>query len=184
MTDVRFGRFLARVTACHVVTYFVCGVIAYYAFDYAGAFASPDVSCYLRPVSSKWIPWGPSLNVVRGLIFALALFPFRGVFLEERHGWLKLWGLLLGLCVLSTAGPAPGSVEGLIYTQMPWTAQLLGLREVVAQTLAFSYLLVAWHHRPGRAWGIVMGAIMVLVVLAGIGGTLAAQLPVSPSDAR
>jgi hypothetical protein len=69
---------------------------------------------------------------------------------------------------LSTAGPAPGSVEGLIYTQMPWTAQLLGLREVVAQTLAFSYLLVAWHHRPGRARGIVMGAIMVLVVLASI----------------
>jgi len=48
---------------------------------------------------------------------------------------------------------------------------------VVAQTLAFSYLLVAWHHRPGRAWGIVMGAIMALVVLASIGGTLALQPP-------
>jgi hypothetical protein len=79
------------------------------------------------------------LRLCRGArIFALALFPFRRVFLEERHGWLKLWGLLLGLCILSAAGPAPGSVEGLIYTQMPWTAQLLGLREVVAQTLAFS----------------------------------------------
>jgi hypothetical protein len=177
MNDVRFGRFLARVTACHVVTYFVCGVIAYYAFDYAGAFASADVSCYLRPIHSKWIPLGPSLNVVRGFIFALALFPFRSVFLDERYGWLKLWGLLLALCILSTAGPAPGSVEGLIYTQVPWTAQLLGLRETVVQTLAFSYLLVAWHHRPGRAWGIAMGTIMVLVVLAAIGGTLAAQPP-------
>lgn len=177
MTDVRFGRFLARVTACHVVTYFVCGVIAYFAFDYAGASASADVSCYLRPIGSKWIPWGPSLNVVRGFIFALALFPFRNVFLQERFGWLKLWGLLFGLCILSTAGPAPGSVEGLIYTQMPWTVQLLNLRETVAQTLAFSYLLVAWHRRPRRAWGIVMGAIMLLVVLAGIGGTLAPQPP-------
>ena len=33
MTDVRFGGFLARVTACHVVTYFVCGVIAYGTAD-------------------------------------------------------------------------------------------------------------------------------------------------------
>jgi len=45
MTDVPFGRFLARVTACHVVTYFVCGVIAYYAFDYAGAGGPRVFSC-------------------------------------------------------------------------------------------------------------------------------------------
>jgi hypothetical protein len=62
MTDVRVGRFLVRVTACHVATYFVCGAIAYYAFDYAGAFSSPDISCDLRPISSKWIPLGPSLE--------------------------------------------------------------------------------------------------------------------------
>lgn len=122
MTDVSLGRFVVRVTACHVVTYFVCGLIAYCAFDYAGAFASADLSCYLRPTSSKWIPLGPSLNVIRGLVFALALFPFRRIFLEEPHGWLRLWGLLLGLCILSTATPAPGSVEGLIYTPMAWEA--------------------------------------------------------------
>jgi len=177
MADVSFSRFLARVTACHVVTYFICGAIAYYAFDYGAVFASTNLSCYMRPISSKWIALGPSLNVVRGLIFALALFPFRRVFLDERRGWLKLWGLLVGLCILSTAGPAPGSVEGLIYTLVPWRGQLLGLREVVAQTLAFSYVLVAWHRRPHRAWAAVMGTLMVLLIFMSLAAAFAPQPP-------
>jgi hypothetical protein len=32
--------------------------------------------------------------------------------------------------------------------------------------VAFSYLLVARHQRPGRAWGIVMGAIMNVAMAA------------------
>ncbi len=175
MEDVSFGRFLARTTACHMVTYFIFGLIALFAFDYARAFASDNLSCFMLPTNSKWVALGPGLQIFRGLIFALALYPFRGVFLAGRQGWLTLWGLLIGLCILSTAGPAPGSVEGLIYTKIPWRAQLLGLREVVAQTLAFSYLLVAWHRHPRRAWGIVMGILTALVLLLSIAGATLPQ---------
>ncbi len=174
MSEVSFARFWARVTACHVVTYFVFGVLAYYLFDYAAVFASETLSCYMRPTTSKWIALGPSLQVFRGLIFAVALWPFRHVFLEGQHGWLKLWGLLVGLSILSTAGAAPGSVEGLIYTQPYWLDQIKGLREVLAQTAAFSYLVVAWHRKPRRAWGYVMGIAMVLIVLMSVAGALAA----------
>jgi hypothetical protein len=169
------GRFLVRTTACHVVTYFIFGAIAFYAFDYATAFASANLSCYMLPTSSKWVALGPALQVFRGLIFALALYPFRRVFLESRRGWLSLWGLLLGLSILSSAGPSPGSVEGLIYTRIPWLDQLVGLREVVAQTLAFSYLLVAWYQRPRRAWGAVIGVLAVLAILLSIAGAVAPQ---------
>ena len=172
MTNEGFGRFFARVTACHMATYFVFGVAAYVLFDYAAVFQSEYLSCYMRPTTSKWIAIGPALQWIRGLVFAAALYPFRHVFLEGARGWLKLWGLLLGLAILSTAGPAPGSVEGLIYTKVPPLDQLLGLREVVAQTLAFSWLLVAWYTRPHRAWGIVLYGLTAVVVLMSVAGAV------------
>jgi hypothetical protein len=165
-----FGRFLARVTACHVVTYFVFGVAAYLLFDYAATFQSEHLACYMRPTTSKWVALGPALQWIRGLVFAAALYPFRHVFLEGARGWLKLWGLLLGLAILSTAGAAPGSIEGMIYTQIPPLDQILGLREVVAQTLAFSWLLCAWYARPHRAWGIVLYGLAAIAILLGVAG--------------
>jgi hypothetical protein len=175
MTDTTFGRFFVRVTACHMVTYFVAGVLAFYLADYKTAFASENLACYMLPTSSKWVTLGPLLQVFRGLVFALALFPFRRVFLEERGGWLKLWGLLVGLAILSTAGPAPGSIEGMIYTKLPVVRQVLGLHETLGQTLAFSILLVLWCRRPHRAWGIVMSIAVALIALMCLAGALAAK---------
>jgi hypothetical protein len=125
--------------------------------------------------TSRWVALGPGLQWIRGLVFAAALYPFRHVFLEGPRGWLKLWGLLLGLGVLSTYGPAPGSVEGLIYTTIPPLQQLRGLSEVVGQSLASSFLLVAWYRRPARAWGAVLYSLTALVMLMSVAGFFAAQ---------
>lgn len=175
MAQDGFVRFFARVTAAHTVTYFVAGMLAFFLLDYAAVFQSEHFACWMRPTTSKWVALGPGLQWIRGLVFAAALYPFRHVFLEGARGWLKLWGLLLGLGILSTYGPSPGSVEGLIYTTIPPLAQLGGLSEVVGQSLAFSVLLVAWHRRPGRAWGIVLYTLTVLVILMSVAGFLAAQ---------
>jgi hypothetical protein len=169
-----FRRFAARLVACHMVTYFVAGAAAYFAFDYAGVFQSEHLACWMRPTTSKWVIIGPTLQWIRGLIFAVALYPFRNVFLEGTRGWLKLWGLFLALAILGTAGPAPGSAEGLIYTTIPPLDQILWLREVVAQTLLFSVLFVGWYRRPHRAWGIVLYSLTGLVVLMSLAGFLAA----------
>lgn len=170
MDDVTFGRFLFRVTSSHLVTYFVAGMLAYTLLDYGTLFQSGVFSCLMRPTSSRWVAAGPALQVVRGLIFTLALYPFRNVFLSGRHGWLKLWGLLVGLAILSTAGAAPGSVEGMIYTKIPLGSHLLGLPEVLLQTLAFAVLLTAWHRHPHRAWAIVLGGLMLLGILMSVAG--------------
>jgi hypothetical protein len=170
MDGVTFGRFLGRVTSSHLVTYFVAGMLAYSLLDYGTLFQSEVFSCLMRPTSSKWVAAGPALQVLRGLIFALALYPFRSVFLGGRHGWLTLWGLLVGLAILSTAGAAPGSVEGMIYTKIPMRSHLLGLPEVLAQTLAFAVLLTAWHRYTHRAWAIVMGGLTFLGILMSVAG--------------
>jgi hypothetical protein len=173
MSEDRFGRFFLRVAACHMVTYFVAGLLAFTLLDYAAAFQSEHMACWMRPTTSRWVAAGPGLQWIRGLIFALVLFPFRHVFLESERGWLKLWGLLLGLGILSTYGPAPGSVEGLVYTKIPPLDQVKGLAEVVGQSLAFSILLVGWYRRPHRAWDNVLYVLAGLVVLMSLAGALA-----------
>jgi hypothetical protein len=169
-----FGSFALRVTACHVVTYFVAGVGAVLLLDYRGQFLSEALSCYMRPVDAPIVTLGPAFQVVRGLIFAAALYPFRRVFLDAQRGWLLLWGLLVGLAVLSSTGATPGSVEGFIYTKVPIPDQVRGYLEVLPQTLAFSVLLVAWHRRPGRAWTVVMLGLTVVVALFSVLGYLQA----------
>jgi hypothetical protein len=170
MDDVSFGRFFARVTSSHLVTYFIAGILAFSWLDYGTLFQTGVYSCLMRPISSRWVAAGPALQVFRGLIFALALYPFRSVFLSDPRGWLKLWGLLVGLAIFSTAGAAPGSVEGIIYTKIPVGSQLIGLPEVLLQTLAFSVLLTAWHRHPHRAWAIVIGGLTVLGILMSLAG--------------
>lgn len=172
MNTDTFPRFFVRVTASHLVTYTAAGLLAYTGLNYATFFQTDVLACLMRPVSSPWVAAGPALQVIRGLIFSVALFPFRYVFLAERRGWLMLWGLLLGLAVLSTAGPAPGSVEGMIYTKVPLRSHLHGLPETVLQTLAFSMLLTAWYRRPHRAWTVVMGTLTLLVILMSAAGVL------------
>jgi hypothetical protein len=172
MSDGRLGLFVLRVSACHMVTYFVAGVLAFFLLDYETAFQSEHFACWMRPTTSKWVALGPGLQWIRGLVFAIVLYPFRHVFLDSSRGWLALWGLLLGIGILSTYGPAPGSVEGLLYTTIPPLEQIAGLAEVLAQSLAFSVLLVAWYRRPRRAWGIVLYALSAVVVLMSVAGAL------------
>ena len=173
-TDLRgrvtFPQFLYRVVTCQLVTYFLAGMGAFYFLDYKALFESEPLAGFMRPMSSPWIAAGPALQVIRGLVFAMALWPFRRVFLEDRAGWLKLWGLLVCLCILSPTGPSPGSLEGFVYTTLFARQHVQGLPEVLLQTLAFAILVVVWNRKPHRAWPIAMGALSVLVVLMSLAG--------------
>jgi len=169
-----FSTFALHVTTCHVVTYFIAGVFAVTALDYRGIFASDALACFMRPVSDPAVALGPAFQITRGLIFAAALFPFRRVFLGASRGWLLLWGLFLGLAILSPVGPAPGSVEGFIYTKVPLAQQMIGWFEALPQTLAFSLLVFWWHRRPHRAWTLVMTALCTIAVLLSVAGYFAA----------
>ena len=167
--ELGFGAFLYRVTACHVVSYFVVGMLAYKLLDYPALFQTPVLSQFMRPLSSKWYAVGLTFQVIRGLVLAAALYPFRPLFLETPGGLWALFGLLVGLSVLSTSGPSPSSIEGVLYTRLTWRQHLWGLPEVVLQNLAFCWLLVTWIRRPGEAWTIVMSALLVIVLLASLG---------------
>lgn len=175
-TSGEWRRFAGRVVACHTATYLVAGFVSMHLFDYAALWQTPGFANY-RPLDSAWVAAGPSLQVVRGLVLAVVLWPFRTVFLDgvaidRPRGWLSLWGLLVGVGILSTYGPAPGSLEGLIYLRTPALHQLTGLPEILAQSLAFSVCLVAWSRRPHPAYRVVLGGLTMLAVMASTAGIL------------
>ncbi len=165
-----------KAVVVHTVTYFAAGVLAYTLGGYERAFSQPPLSYFMRPTSDRWVMAGPLFQPLRGVIFALAFYPLRSVLFAERRGWLTLWWLLFALGVLSTFGPAPGSVEGLIYTIIPPLAQMLGLWEVLLQSFLFSVVLFHWVNHPETRWldwtlGIAFSIAMILPLL----GLLLAQ---------
>jgi hypothetical protein len=114
---------------------------------------------------------GPLFQPIRGVLFALAFYPLRSILFGTRRGWLTLWWLLLALGVLSTFGPAFGSVEGLIYTTIPPREQLLGLWEVVLQSFLLSFILYYWVKEPQKRWlrWTMFGAFCIVLLLPVIG---------------
>lgn len=165
-----FRIFFWRITAAHIITYFLAGVCAYHFLDYKELFETPPFSNLMKPMNSLVVAAGPALQLIRGFIFSIALWSFRDTILNTKYGWLKLWGLLLGLSILSTTAAAPGSVEGFIYTTIPVKKQIIGYAEVFPQTLVFSLLVFYWYQNPKKLWQvlsiILVSGILLLSMLA------------------
>ena len=155
-----------KTVVVHTITYFIAGVLAYTINDYATAYSEPPLSYLMRPTSDRMVMAGPLLQPIRGVIFALAFYPLRSVLFGRRYGWLILWWLLIALGVLSTFGPAPGSVEGLIYTKIPLLDQFIGLWEVVLQSLLFSVVLTYWINHAQKRWLNWTLGVAFLIVMA------------------
>ena len=140
-------RFVIRATLLHVVTYFIVGIVAAIAINYEALFEQPVIRDYMKPFGSGSLFIGPLAQVARGLIIALVLLPFRGV-LGARHGWWRLWLLLVGVGIVSTSAAAPSSIEGLVYTTLPLWYHAIGLPEMLVQTLIFSVLVALYERYP------------------------------------
>ena len=136
----------------HTATYFLAGLVASNLFNYAGLFGIPSMAGFMRPYDSVWVMLGPLFQPLRGILFALAFYPLRESLFNKKYGWLTLWGVLVIVGILSTYGPTPGSIEGLLYTQVPVWAHLRGLPEVLLQSLAYSLVLYYWVNHPEKRW--------------------------------
>jgi hypothetical protein len=175
-TQLGLPLLIVKTVVVHTITYFVAGVLAYTLGGYEKTFSQPPLSYFMRPTSDPLVMAGPLFQPVRGVILALALYPLRNVLFAERRGWLILWWLLLALGVLSTFGPSPGSIEGLIYTIIPPVDQILGLWEVLLQSLLFSVILFYWVNHPGKRWlNWSLGLAFCIVIILPLMGLLVGQ---------
>jgi hypothetical protein len=175
-----FRSFLWRVVASHVISYFIVGLIAFTVLDYRTLYAETELRHLMRSTDSAWVAAGPALQVIRGIIFGLVLWPFADRIVTTGGG-VRLYGLMLGLAVLGTAGPSPGSLEGLFFTTLPLEIHLIGLPEVIVQTGIFSALLFAWCRKPARWMDVAASVGIVLVLLMSVAGALAAFGIIAPA---
>ncbi|MFC2133152.1 hypothetical protein ACFLTH_00925 [Bacteroidota bacterium] len=139
-----FSKFSLKVVIAHTVTYFVFGLLMSNLFNYKEIFQYDVIKNFMHSIESPNILYGPFFQPIRGFLFAIAIWPLRSIIFEKKNGWLILWGLFVVFGILSPPSAAPGSIEGVIYTKLPLWYHLLGLPEIMLQTLVFSLLLVWW----------------------------------------
>lgn len=151
-SHVRFWPLAGKTIVVHSVTYFLMGILASTLLDYASVLARPDMICWMRQMSDPIVMAGPLFQPLRGFVFALVIYSVRELVFGRRHGWLVLGGSFVALGVVSTFGPAPGSLEGFVYTVIPINAQLVGYAEVVPQALLLAFGVVYWVDHPESRW--------------------------------
>jgi hypothetical protein len=120
-----------------------------------------------RATDSVLVVAGPLLNIIRGLLFGLVLYPFRNTLIKRKWGWAYLWALFLVLALFSTIGPGPASIEGLIYTRVPLSHHLFTPWEGMLQTLVFSLLLICWERSVSKRLSQIL-VLVSIMLLAGI----------------
>jgi hypothetical protein len=167
-----------KAIVAHTLTYFLVGLVASIVFNYSADFARPELRNYMRQLDDPILALGPAFQPIRGILFALAFYPLREILFKKRNGWLIAWWLLVALGILSTFGPAPGSVEGAVYTTLPIRDQFFagGMLEILTQSFLFSVLLYYWVNHPEKRWlNWVLGILLILVILMSLLGYLAAS---------
>ncbi|MBZ5683365.1 MAG: hypothetical protein LAO24_25070 [Acidobacteriia bacterium] len=172
MNHPRFLPLAAKTMVCHTLTYFLMGALAAHFLHYAELLARPDSG--MRHITDPWVMAGPLFQPLRGLVFALVFYPLRDSLFGKKNGWLLMGWILIALGILSTFGPASGSIEGMIYTPAPIRFQLRGWLEVIPQALLLSALLCYWVNHSEKKWlNWLLGTLFVIMMALPVLGLLA-----------
>ncbi len=78
-----FLPFASRVIVADVATYFMFGILMSNVFDYEDIFRREIIRDYMLPFDEHNIVIGPFLQPIRGLIFAIDLWPIRSLLIEK-----------------------------------------------------------------------------------------------------
>jgi hypothetical protein len=142
-----FYGYIKRFTIAHVVTFLVFGLIFMNVMSYSREFVQNETFTHFRPLDSPIVRAAILFQFLRGAFIASVLYPFRTTIIEHRWGWLILFGVIYGLTGLAAVNASPGSIEGMIYTEVSLKAHLIGMPEVITQSLAFSILFWFWERK-------------------------------------
>lgn len=166
--------FIFRITVAHTVAYFFAGIFALVFMNYREHFASDSLGLLMLPVDSPMVALGPGLNILRGIILGFILLPIRNMILGEK-GFLKLALLVLGLSLISTIGPTPGSFEGYIYTKLPTQYHLLGIPETLLYVAMFAGIPWVWYKREKKYFNVIAIVLIALILFMSLAGYMQAK---------
>ena len=110
-TSKNIRGYVGRYTLLHVIIYLIVGMVFYQVSGYEEALETMEYFELWRDMENMTMPFVVLLGqIVRGGILALLLYPFYNTYMEKRHGWLLLFGLLFGLKVLATVIVVPSTL--------------------------------------------------------------------------
>ncbi len=152
--------FAVTVILAHTVTYLIVGATAYQLLTkplYEGP--DPVFANFMRSPADPelWrhaMMWFIPAQVLRGLLMALALYPFYDQLQEWDFGrrFLSLAGLYLIFGYWASAVAAPGTIDGLVYLRPEYTTRthLMVQPEIIVQGLGLSAWVAWWIGRRKR----------------------------------
>ena len=166
-----FIETVLKTIVVHTITYFLLGLVSFAFLDYSARFSDPVVAQYFRSTDDPLVTAGPLFQPIRGLLLGCILFLLREPFFTKKNGWLTLWATLVVVGILSPYVGAPGSLEGLVYSKVPFSLQLTLLPEVILQTLLFSAVLFYWVNHPKKKWltWLLVVSFFLMLVLPALG---------------
>lgn len=140
-------QFTFKFAIVHTITYLIFGIVFMLLSNYFDVFAKdPAFSAVMKPADALSVRLAAPVQIIRGALLALAVYPFRSVILEKKYGWLKLFWLMYVLTSIGAVITGPGSIEGFLYTKFNYNP-LIGVPEITLQMLAFSWLFCRWQGR-------------------------------------
>lgn len=131
-------RFVIKAAVAHFVTYLICGMVFSTLFHYKTLFELGNAKYFMRDFYGNSSLLGPFAQFFRGLLIGGTLLILKDNLLKEKRAWLSLWILFASLGIVCTPAPAPVSIEGIIYSQLPLEFHLKTAPEILVQTLVFS----------------------------------------------
>lgn len=143
----KFWGYFKRYTIVHVVVYLVVGLAFMNLLNYKENFMTDSYFSHFRPLDSPIVRAAILFQILRGGMIALILYPFRDKIVNSKYGWLMLFSVLFGLTCLGAINATPGSIEGFIYTDLSLTAHLIGMPEIIIQSLGISTLFWWWERK-------------------------------------
>jgi len=170
-------KYFWQVTSAHTISYFLAGIIAIVFFDYREWWSSDYISAFYRDIESPIVALGGGfLQIFRGIIVALILFPLRKIFFEEKYGLLKLALIVFGFSIVSTYAAAITSIEGLIYLKVPLIYHIKGIPEgLIWLSLFIGILFISIkysHKKIVTVFSIIIVALIAFMSLMGYFGAM------------
>jgi hypothetical protein len=164
--------FILRFAVTHTVVYFIAGMIFAAVMNYRELFATPEYA-FMRPFDHPLVILGPSLQIFRGALLALAFLPFRKVIIESKRGWLYIFFAMLILMHIGADAANPGKIEGFIYADYSLAVHVSTWPESIFSSLVFAWLFYTWERNPkDKRLSIPLIAGFVIVVVMAILGLL------------
>jgi hypothetical protein len=164
--------FILRFAVTHTVVYFIAGMIFSAVSNYEELFATAAYA-FMRPLDHPLVILGPSLQIFRGALLAIAFLPFRKVIMGSKRGWIYIAVALFILMHVGADAADPGKIESFIYADFPAAIHFSTWPEQIFSVLVFAWLFFTWERNPkDKRLSIPLIAGFVIVVAVAILGLL------------